>query len=320
MKKMKNYLVLVVIAIALSSSFTSCMKPYQEERFVEIEPNETAFVIPLEEQTKNNQNVLNSESYLNEKKVAAKRIGVPTRFHQTGRMSWSGEWIPTVRVIKVDRTPVTREWTAADGTGTSGNKKENIEVESKESIGFGIGITSTATIPEEWAAKFLYNYNGKTLAEVMDNDVRAYIQNILTSEFGILILSKCQAERKNIYDKMRNLTTEYFSNMGIRILNIGAAGQFDYTDESIQIAINEKFASEMKIETSSNLVAAANNFARAASNIEKQKMLDARILNLEADANLKNGLAIGFENGTTKLPDVVSPSMLEGLMGLDLTK
>lgn len=317
MKKLQSYVLIAVVAVAMM--FTSC-RTYQEEVYVEIEPNETAFLIPLEEGTQESQSKLDSEDYLEENKVSAKRITIPTRFHQTGRLRISGKWIPAMRVIKVDRTPVTREWTAANGTGTSGNKKEDIEVESKESIGFGIGITTTSTIPEEWASKFLYNYNGKTLADVMDNDVRAYIQNILTSEFGILDLSECQESRKAIYDTMRVRTTEYFASMGIKILNIGAAGQFEYTDEAIQISINEKFASEMKIETSNNLVKAANNFAKAASNIEKQKKLDAEILNLEADAALKMGLAEGFKNGTVSLPHLMPSNDLQALTGIQFKK
>lgn len=279
-------------------TFSSCWKPYQEQIFVLVEPNETAFVIPLEQGNKNVQGAFKSEKYLEENKVASKRIYIPTQWHQTGRISNSGKWIHSVRVIKVDRAPVTREWTAANGTGTSGNKKEDIEVESQESIGFGIGITSTASIPEEWASKFLYNYNGRTLAQVMDNDVRAFIQNTLTSEFGIRKLSKCQAERKVIFDIMRVETTTYFKDMGVKIMNIGAAGQFNYLDEQIQTSINEKFASEMKKTTAENEVGAALKFAQARNAIEAQK-------NLDADIEFKLALAKAAREGKLPVPEVL---------------
>jgi hypothetical protein len=288
----------LMMALVLMVAFSSCRKPYQEQLYEIVNPNETAFVIPLEEGTKEGQAALKSEDYLMQKKVAAKRIYVPTQWHQNGRRSWQGKWIKSVRVIKVDRAPVTREWTAADGTGTQGNVKEDIEVESKESIGFGIGITATASIPEDWAAKFLYNYNGKTLAQVMDNDVRAYIQNILTSEFGIRNLSKCQAERKIIFESMRVQTIEYFADMGVRIMNIGAAGQFNYLDPAIQTAINEKFASEMKITAANNEVAAAQAFARAQSSIKAQKQLDA-------DIEIKKALAEALRGGKLPVPNTL---------------
>ena len=293
MRKQKLFLVFVVFALI----FSSCRKPYQEEIYQEVQPQQTAFVIPLETGTKEKQSVMKSEQYLEANKVAAKRIYIPTQWHQEGRMGYTGKWIPSVRVILVDRTPVTREWTD-EGNGTSGTKKEDIEVESKESIGFGIGITATGSIPEEWASRFLYNYNGRTLELVMDKDVRGYIQNILTSEFGIRMLSDCQADRKIIFDTMRVMTIKYFANMGVRIMNIGAAGGFNYIDVAIQNSINDKFASEMKIESATNEVAAANKFSLAASAIKKQK-------NLDADIRIKDAIADGIRSGKIPMPNTL---------------
>ena len=307
---------MLALVALLALNFTSCRKPYQEQMYANVEPNETAYVIPLEQGNKDGQKVLKSADYLESKKVASKRVLIPTQWHQEGRLSNDGKWIPSVKVIKVNRAPVTREWTSADGTGTSGNKKEDIEVESKESIGFGIGITATANIPEAWTSKFLYLNSGRTLAQVMDNDVRAYIQNILTSEFGVLDLSGCQENRKAIFDTMRVKTVVYFATMGVKIMNVGAAGGFNYIDEKIQIAINEKFASEMKFTTASNEVKAAKKFAEAKNAIKAQKELDVDIEIKLSQANLNNGMAEGFKNGTLVFPKVMAPSMLEGMFGL----
>jgi hypothetical protein len=70
---------LILSVIALAVSMTSCMKPYQEEIYVEVAPNETAYVIPLEEGTKDGQTKLKSEDYLEKNKVVAKRIYTPTQ-------------------------------------------------------------------------------------------------------------------------------------------------------------------------------------------------------------------------------------------------
>lgn len=295
MKKMFALLSFVAIL-----TFSGCRKPYQEDIYVEIKPNETAYVIPLESGSKDNQTKLKSEQYLEQNKVVSKRIYIPTQWHQTGRFESEGRWIPSVKVIKVDRTPVTREWTGV-GTGTNTVKKENIEVESKESIGFGVGITATASIPDEWTSKFLYNYNGRTLAEVMDNDVRGFVQNILTTEFGVRNLSQCQADRKEIFEIMRQKTIDHFLTLGVKIMNLGAAGQFKYLDESIQTAINEKFSSEMKISAAKNEVDAATKFATAKSAIEAQK-------NLDADINIKNAIADGIRSGKIPIPNTVAGS------------
>jgi len=53
----------------------------------------------------------------------------PSRWRKTGRLWYSGEWIDTVKVIKVDRSPITREWTAGRDTGTS-TRNEGIWIES----------------------------------------------------------------------------------------------------------------------------------------------------------------------------------------------
>ncbi len=300
MRKFRLGILLPLIAIVLLLG--SC-RPYQEEIYVEVEPNETAFVIPMEQGT-NDQAAFESEEFLKQKKIAAKRIYIPTQWHQTGRAYFSGEYIPTVRVIKVKRAPVTREWTDDGGGGTS-SKKEDIEVESRESIAFGVKITATASIPEKWAARFLYNYNGRTLEEVMDYDVRGRVQNVLTNEFGSRLLEKCQEDRAVVFDTMRENVMRYFATMGVQIMNIGAAGDFEYLDEAIQIAINEKYSSKMKVEAAQNEVDAANKFAKAKAAIVAQKELDAGI-------NFINACATAMEKGKFPVPNIL-------MIGKDMT-
>jgi len=81
-----------------------------------------------------------------------------------------GRWMSTVRLIKVNRSPVTREWTA-EQKHASGDKA--IWVESGDSVGFSMGFTCTAFIDEKDAATFLYWYPSGSLANVMDTEVRA---------------------------------------------------------------------------------------------------------------------------------------------------
>lgn len=287
---------ILFVALTIGLLFASC-RPYHENVYIDILPNETAFLIPLEEGTQESQEQFKSADYLESRKVAAKRVYTPTIWHQTGRAWFTGDWIPTVTVVKVDRAPVTREWTEDESTGT-GKIKEDINVESKESIGFGIGITCTASIPEELASTFLYYYNGKTLEHVMDNNVRSFIQDILTREFGIRELSKCQAERKDIFEQMDTKTTEFFLERGVRIDNLGAAGEFHYLNPEIQTAINLEFVAEKKRDAAENEVAAANEFARAARSIEAQKKLDAEILIMEAFAE-------GIRSGNLPIPNTL---------------
>ena len=109
-------LLFVLTGVAL---LVSC-GPYKKELSEEVENHETAFVIPIEYGTSEDQAKLMSEEYLEKNKVAAKRIILDQRKRKTGRFWWwfDYEWIPTARVVKVDRTPVTRDWiTVKDKNG-----------------------------------------------------------------------------------------------------------------------------------------------------------------------------------------------------------
>src|SRR5947207_838865 len=94
-----------------------CIRPYDVPEFIEVDSSESAFLIPLEGDTAN-QAAFHSVEFLKEKKVAAKRVQITHRWNQTGFMPRTGEWIGTVRLIKVDRRPVTREWTRSPKSGT----------------------------------------------------------------------------------------------------------------------------------------------------------------------------------------------------------
>lgn len=312
---MKKQLILVcVLVVALMSS---CMKPYQKQKFVEVKPNETAYLIPLENGTQSAQSKLKSQDYLEKNKVVAKRIYIPTQWQQTGRHSTEGYWMPSDTVILVNRTPVTREWNAAGG-GSNKTSNDAIKVESSESIGFEVCITVTASIPEEWSTLFLYSYSGRTLSDLMDSDVRGYVQSSLTGYFGDKTLTNCQKERSSVFAQMKKDVTDHFALYGIKIMNIGSAGQFTYENKGIQDAIDEKYSSEMNIQTAQNKVISANKFAQAKAAIEAQSHLDA-------DIAIKLAFADALKNGKLQVPSTIAGgnfSLLElyGLKSMSATK
>ena len=147
------------------------IKPYDRPEYVQIDTSESAFLIPLEGDTAN-QASFQSVQFLKQKMVAAKRIQITHRWNQVGYWPGHGEWIGMVQLVKVDRRPITGEWTASHKTGTSA-KNEAISAESKDSVNFSMGVSCTAYIPEDLAAVFLYSYPSKSLGEMMDMEVRA---------------------------------------------------------------------------------------------------------------------------------------------------
>jgi hypothetical protein len=278
---MKRILLLFILVVML----ISCRRPYQKEHIEQIKANETAFLVPLEGKTKKGQAKFNSIGFLEEAKVPAKRVTIPTRFFQTGRQAWSGKWIDTMLLVKVDRSPVSREWTDSTDTGTD-STKQAIWVESKDSIEFSLGVVCTAMINEEDTAKFLYYYAGKTLdGHVMDKNVRASTVKFLTNEFAQYDLATGRTKKNEISKKLTEYIKNEYSKYGLTITTIGFSGGLVYRDKEIQQAINKKFVAEMEKDAQKEInlknVAkaeaerdAAFKFASAAEARKKQNQVD----------------------------------------------
>ncbi|MFC1703056.1 hypothetical protein ACFLZO_01170 [Patescibacteria group bacterium] len=311
----------------LLTSLVAC-GPFKAERIEEIGPNETAFLVPLEGATKENQGKFDSIDYLEERKVAVKRISLPQRRLDTGRAWFSYEWIPTARVIKVDRSPVTREWTSAKDSGTS-DTDEAIYVESKDSIGFGIGVNITTSIEEQNTAKYLYHYpSGASLAKVMDSNVRGVVTTYLSSEFGKCLLEKCREEKVKIFEGLKVHLVSYFKQFGITVRSVGYAEGMMYENKEIQKAINATFTAELKkkialeeklaqVDVNAKDVAiavakrqAAQEFAKAAK--AQAEMIELEISKMRAEATLQ---AAKKWNG--QVPAQILPQGSSLLFGLD---
>jgi hypothetical protein len=253
---MKKFIILAALIISVGLN-TGCMKPYDTPEYVEVNTSETAFVIPLEGDT-GGQAKFDSENYLEQKKVAAKRIQIPHRWNKTGRFSNSGEWIDTVRLIKVDRSPVTRQWSVTSENAKVGSRTASgaIWIESGDSIGFSMGFNCTAYIAEGDASKFLYWYKGDSLEKVMDTEIKARYQQAaaeVAAQFKIDILRE---KKQDIVEAIKKDVVPFFKERGITITTIGMFGGMTYEDEKIQEAINKTFiAQQEKVVAAAELAA-----------------------------------------------------------------
>ena len=304
-----------------------CNGPYKVEVFEEVGPNETAFLVPMEGETKAGQATLKSVEYLESNKVVAKRITIPQRQHDLGRGAGNFEWIPTVRVIKVDRTPVTREWTKGHETGTSG-KNEAIGVESLDSINFRAGVNVTCSIQEPDAAKFLYYFAGKSLPDVVDSNVRGYVQTILSREFGALMLTECPKKKADVFKTAYEEAKAFFAEKGLTVEYMGSSEGLLYDNPAIQDAINKKFVAENDIEVARqeklaqverNLMAVdkAKAEAEAAHALEEAR----EALTLKTDLEVKRITAEAMKTAAGKwngsVPSTILPQNSSLLFGLD---
>lgn len=231
---MRNFIMMALVMV-LMTVMVGC-KPYNTPKFVEISSSETAFAIPLEGDSMQQDSFASAE-YLLEKKVATRRIQIPRRFVKTGRMRWSGEYIDTIRVISVDRSPETRQLVA----GQAGA----IWVESRDSVGFSVDITIVAEIQENDVPTFLYRYpmnmendRGSRLDYVIDNEIRSHIQNALAAECAEYNMDILRTMKNEIMESVREQVIPYFAERGVTITNIGMGSGFAYESEEIQRAID----------------------------------------------------------------------------------
>jgi len=316
-----------LIAIAMFALTLSGCGPYKTELFEEIGPNETAFVIPLEGDTKDAQAQLQSVEYLEKNKVAAKRVIIPQREKSLGRMWWDYQWIPTARVIKVDRTPITREWTQEPNTGTS-VMDDSIGVESLDSINFSAGVNVTCSVEEADAAKFLYYFAGKKLSDVVDSNVRGFIQTVLAREFGKYKLTECPQKKAEVFDIALKEAKATFEAKGVTVEYLGSSEGLAYDDPKIQEAINKKFTNENDIEVAKqeklaqderNILLKEKAKAEAEAAAEYAKSAEAMTLKVELEVKRIQAEAMktAAERWLGNVPASVLPQGSNMLFGLD---
>jgi hypothetical protein len=237
-------------AVGLLALSVSGCKPFDRPEYVEIDTSETGFLIPLEGDSRQ-QAKFQSEDYLKQRKVATKRVQILHRWSQEGRMEITGKWIPNVRLVKVNRSPLTREWTTEQGpqAGAQARRTDRaIWIESGDSVGFSMGFTCTAFISEDDAAKFLYWYPSGSLATLMDSEVRGRIQQAAAEVAAQYPLDLLRTKKQEIADAVKKDVTNFFANRGVTITTVGMFGGMTYENPDIQRAIDQTFiAQQLKV-------------------------------------------------------------------------
>lgn len=252
MNKIKKIITMSFATSAIALSLVAC-KPYDTPEFVTISPSQTAFLIPLIGDS-TEQSSFESEEMLETAKVATKEIQIPHRWVKTGRtiiFKEVGEYKDNATVIIVERKPVVRTWTASKTSGSTA-QNQAIYSESKESIGFSVGMTCSAQIDENNATKFLYRYNNKALENVMDDDIRSMVASEFNSICGNYMIADIISHKEEIMDEVVTKVTDFFAERGITITVLGMNEGITYEDGSIQEAINDKFSSEQLLVTQEN--------------------------------------------------------------------
>lgn len=239
----RNAVFSLMVGLLLTS--TGCYKPYHVPVFQTIETSEEGFLIPLSGDEKN-QASTPTEDLLEKCLVQVKEVEIPHHWVQMGYRPENGEWRPSFRLVKVDRAPVTREWTADPNSGTS-NKNEAIWVMTSDGVAFSTGWTCTARIANKKdAVKFLFNYPSGTLKEVLDTEVRAKLQ----SQFGLAVTDRPMDELRikstPIFTKVADEVVKFFQERGISITTLGITGGYVYQDKHITETLNKVFVAQQE--------------------------------------------------------------------------
>lgn len=318
-KNMKNITIPLMMAALLT--LTGCLKPVKVLDPVEIGPNETAWAIPLDAMSKDNQVKFNSVDFLNQKKVSAKRYMVDKVERQIGRFGYQIEWIPATRIIKVDRSLVTREWT--DGGGT----RQGIGVVTADSVQLRVGLTVTASIEEDDASTYLYYHGEKKLADVLDQNIRSFAVAELTRKYSDLTLGEAQKKGNAIYAELFADAQKAFKAKGISVQYLGNAEGLTYADQKVQESINRSYTVQQDRQTAqqeqeaakirnATAIMTAEATAAAASKMFAAKdaselQTELKIRQMEAEARLS--MATRWDG---KLPENILPSDSPLLMSL----
>jgi hypothetical protein len=270
---MKKFIALILTMVMCCTLFTGCRKPYDKPEFVTIEASQTAFLVPLVGDT-SEQGAFESEELLAEAKVATKEIQIPHRWVQTGRKHYTGEYRASATLIIVERKPVSRSWESGDSAANSSNKA--IFGETSDNIGIYVGMNCTAMIEEKDAAKFLYRYNNTPLESIIDTDIKKMVEDRFNVETAKYTSTELGSKKGEIMDAVKSYVVDYFKNYGITITVLGLKEGISFENDSIQKAIDEKFASEQQLVIQQNKNEA--NLAKAEADAQ------AKIIAAEAEA------------------------------------
>ena len=138
-------------------------------------------------------------------------------------------------MIRVNRSPMTREWTADNATGST-KANQAIWVESADSVGFSMGFTCTAMIDEADAARFLYWYPTGSLEKVMDTEIRARIQQNAAEVAARYPLDSLRTKKQEMIDAVRADVFPFFKTRGITVTTVSMFGGMTYENPEIQKA------------------------------------------------------------------------------------
>ncbi len=237
---------------------------YDKQNWAEpifILPNESAFFLKEVGENRGNQTRLNSEAYLAQNEIAAKRYNIPHA--KLPNSAWLGDfYVPTGRLIILDRTPYTREWVKDAMRGTS-KRDESFHMQTRDGMNSTVGLAVGASIDPANAPGFLYRfgvnapagsrtdpkviftsvYYGRSLAQIMDTVVRNKVQQLLSAQYSKRTFDEANAQLPEIIASVEKDLQIWAKTIGITIDFLGLADTVEF-DPDVQQAINRAYVAK----------------------------------------------------------------------------
>lgn len=290
---MRKILFALTLLAAVTVSFTGCVRPYDKPEYVEVGPNETAFVIPMftdenlktEDQVHLNENV----EFYKKNMVSSKLIQIPHKWIKTGRFANSGYYKGTVRVITVDLTPRSGNWLQ--------NDKNAIKVETAASQGITIPMSYTVRIKPEDAALYLSYYKAVDFQSVIDTQINRFFAQEAGKAFHTVEYKDVAKQRDVILASAVDKTRDHFAQQGITIDQLAIVDGLIYDDASLQTNIDEqaKMQAQIVLEDQKALLITkqkANKIAEANIDADvaraKASTLDIELKRKRAEQEIEN--------------------------------
>ena len=286
--------ILGAVLVTVVMLMVGCTKPFMTPITEEIKTNETAFLVNLEG-TKDAQKKLDSIDYYEAAKVQAKRVTIAQRWEQTGRGDGSGRYIPTQKLIKVDRSPVTQLWYTENGKA---GDKPGIATETRTSVGITLGIQISAGIEEPNASKFLYWYpENRPLKDVINSDIYATAGSILSQLIAGYSEEDLILKKTEWMGKFKEQLNALYAPRGITIFSVGQYAGIIFDNDKVQVAIDRKLIADKDLAAAVSEVAAAQMRAKAQDYLERQAKIDYM-------AALAKYIATAADKGISLVPQV----------------
>jgi nucleotide-binding universal stress UspA family protein len=252
MKKIKHALFASSLVCAM---LTGCIRPYNRPAVVQIETNETAFLVDMRSD--------GSASADSMTKIQRKDVLIDGYWVQTGRFSNRGYWRPTQKVLVVSRKPVEIYWPASE-------RDPVVRAVSSESVGFRIPLVINAAIQsDEDASSYLKWFKSnreanqsvqwdkikasewpvREEAEPLESAVNRVVFPVINNKLSELFLQvpiiECESKRVEFVTEAFETARREAAKYGITLLILSSTDGLLYDDPEFQNRINDLAVAKM---------------------------------------------------------------------------